>query len=77
MSAAAAALAIREAARGFVGCAATPAVVDGVKREFVRIMLESYGVDLRAHEAQIEVAFGGLGEVYLGVAPGLLEIGLQ
>jgi len=77
MSVAAAALAIREAARGFVGRAATPAVVDGVKLEFVRIMRERYGVDLGGHVAEIEVGFGGRGEVYLEIAPGLLEVRLQ
>ena len=72
MSAAAAALAIREAAGAFVGLAASTDVVDRVKLEFVRIMRERFGVDLRAYVAEIDVGFGRDGEVYLKIAPSLL-----
>lgn len=66
-------MALRKAVERFVDKEATPQVCQRIKREFVQIMRDDFGVDWSRYARQIGVTFIGGNKPNLTVPPRLLK----
>jgi hypothetical protein len=68
-----AAVALREVTAHFEGQAATPTVCQRIKREFIQVMREKFGVEWGRYARQISVEFISGAKPNLVIPPNLLK----
>jgi hypothetical protein len=66
-------IALRKAVTRFVGEDATPQVCQRIKREFVQIMRDDFGVDWSRYARQISVSFARSHQPNVDIPPQLLK----